>query len=82
MNQFLEANQFIKAESKKVSITKQRFASLTANEGIHRNASAFRLLRNEEIKEQSYYVIDRKYDDELGLQVDIEEKINDLNIWD
>lgn len=77
----LEANQFIKAESRKVSITKQRFASLIANEGIHRNASAFRLLRKEEIKEQSYYVIDRKYDDELGLQVDIEEKINDLNIW-
>ncbi len=78
----LEANQFIKAESLKVSVTKQRFASLITNEGIHRDASAFRLLRKEEIKEQSYYVIDRKYDDELGLQIDIEEKINDSNIWD
>ena len=70
----LEANKFIKAESLKVSITKQRFASLIAKEGIHRDVSAFKLIRKEEIKEQSYYIIDRKYDSELGLQLDSEEK--------
>jgi CRISPR-associated endonuclease/helicase Cas3 len=69
----LEANKFIKADALKVSITKQRFASLIANEGIRRNVSAFQLLRNYEIKEQSYYIIERKYDSELGLQIEIEE---------
>lgn len=75
--ELLEANKFIKAESLKVSITKQRFASLINKEGIHRDVSAFQLLWKEEIKEQSYYIIDRKYDDELGLQLEIEERIRD-----
>jgi len=51
--ELLEANKFIKAESLKVSITRQRFASLISKEGIHRDVSAFRLLWKEEIKEQS-----------------------------
>ncbi len=79
---FLDANKFIKAESLKVSVTKQRFASLISKEGIHRDVSAFQLLRKEEIKEQSYYIIDRKYDDELGLQLDIEERNFDSTIID
>jgi CRISPR-associated endonuclease/helicase Cas3 len=72
--EFLEANKFIKAESLKVSITKQRFASLITNDGIHCDISAFQLLRKEEIKEQPYYLIYRKYDPDLGLQLDVEEK--------
>ena len=80
--EFLEANKFIKAESLKVSVTKQRFASLISKEGIHRDISAFQLLRKEEIKEQSFYIIDRKYDDELGLQLDVEEKNFDSTIID
>jgi CRISPR-associated endonuclease/helicase Cas3 len=72
--ELLDANKFIKAESLKVSITKQRFASLISKDGIHRDVSAFKLLRKEEFKEQSYYIIDRKYDSELGLQLDIEER--------
>ena len=72
--ELLTANKFIKAESLKVSITKQRFASLKTKEGIHRDVSAFKLLRKEEIKEQPFYIIDRKYDSELGLQIDIEER--------
>jgi CRISPR-associated endonuclease/helicase Cas3 len=74
--ELLDANKFIKAESLKVSVTKQRFASLIKKEGIHRDISAFQLLWKEEVNEQSYYIIDRKYDDELGLQLDIEEKSN------
>lgn len=77
----LEANKFIKAESLKVSVSKQRFASLISKDGIHRDVSAFQLLRKEEIKEQSYYIIDRKYDNELGLQLDIEEKTKNENIF-
>ncbi|NCB43358.1 MAG: CRISPR-associated helicase Cas3' [Clostridia bacterium] len=72
--ELLEANKFIKAESLKVSISKQRFASLINKEAIHRDVSAFQLFRNEKIKEQPYYIIERKYDDELGLQIDIESK--------
>ncbi|MCK9618153.1 MAG: CRISPR-associated helicase Cas3' [Lentimicrobiaceae bacterium] len=78
--ELLEANKFIKAESLKVSVSKQRFASLITQEGIHRNASAFQLLQKEEIKEQSYYIIDRKYDDKLGLQLNIEERDNEVMI--
>ena len=75
----LEANKFIKAESLKVSITKQRFASLITKEAIRRDVSAFQLLRKDEIKEQSYYIIDRKYDSELGLQIEIEEHAQIFN---
>ncbi|GAO28626.1 CRISPR-associated helicase/endonuclease Cas3 [Geofilum rubicundum] len=71
--ELLEANKFIKAESLKVSITKQRFASLISKEGIQREVSAFQLIRKEVIKEQSYFIINRKYDDNLGLQLDVEE---------
>jgi CRISPR-associated endonuclease/helicase Cas3 len=79
--ELLEANQFIKAESLKVSVSKQRFVSLISKEGIHRDVSAFQLLRKETIKEQSYYIIDRKYDDELGLQLDIEENTENGTIF-
>ncbi|WP_321331274.1 CRISPR-associated helicase Cas3' [uncultured Bacteroides sp.] len=75
----LEENKFIKAESLKVSVTKRRFVSIITNEGIHRDISAFEMLKKNTIKEQSYYVIDRKYDDDLGLQLDIEEKSDDFN---
>lgn len=71
--ELLEANKFIKAEALKVSISKQRFASLINNEGIHSNISAFQLPRKSEIKKQSYYTISRKYDSELGLQFTSEE---------
>ncbi len=76
----LEANQYIKAESLKVSISKQRFASQISKGGIHRDVLAFQSVRKEEIKEQSYYIIDRKYDDELGLQIDLEEIADSGNI--
>ena len=73
----LEANKFIKAEALKVSISKQRFMALITKDGIHRDVSAFKLIRKEEIKEQTFYIIDRKYDSELGLQIDSEEMISD-----
>lgn len=73
----LEANKFIKAESLKVPVSKQRFASLIPKDGIQRDVSAFQLLRKEEIKEQSYYIINRKYDSELGLQIDVTEQITE-----
>lgn len=79
--ELMDANKFIKAESLKVSITTRRFASLISTDGIHREALAFQLLKKEEIKEQPYFIIDRKYDDELGLQLDLEERIFDAMIF-
>ena len=79
--ELMEANKFIKAESLKVSITTRRFASLISKEGIHRDVMAFQLLKKEEIKEQPYFIINRKYDDELGLQLDIQEKSVDATIF-
>ena len=73
-HELMEANKFIKAESLKVSISTRRFVTLISNEGIHSDILAFKLLKKEEIREQPYFVIDRKYDDELGLQLDAEEK--------
>ncbi|WP_373921481.1 CRISPR-associated helicase Cas3' [Prolixibacter sp. NT017] len=73
--ELLESNQFIKAESLKVSVSKRRFMALSNGDGIRRNVSAFQLKYKDELKEQSYYIIERKYDSELGLQLDIEERI-------
>jgi CRISPR-associated endonuclease/helicase Cas3 len=79
--ELMEANKFIKAESLKVSITRRRFASIISKEGIRRDVLAFQLLKKEEIKEQPYFIIDRQYDDELGLQLDVEEKNYDAMIF-
>ncbi len=79
--ELMEENKFIKAESLKVSITTRRFASLISKEGIRRDVLAFQLLKKEEIKEQPYFIIDRKYDDELGLQLDVEERNFDAMIF-
>ncbi len=79
--ELMEANKFIKAESLKVSITRRRFASLISKEGICREVLAFQLLKKEEIKEQPFFIIDRKYDNELGLQLDVEQKNYDALIF-
>ncbi len=79
--ELLEANKFIKAESLKVSITTRRFASIISKDEIYRDTLAFQLLKKEEIKEHSYFIIDRKYDDELGLQLDVEERNFDAIIF-
>jgi CRISPR-associated endonuclease/helicase Cas3 len=79
--ELLEANKFIKAESLKVSITTRRFASIISKEGIRRDVLAFQQLKKEEIKEQPYFIIDRKYDNELGLQLDVEERTFDAMIF-
>lgn len=79
--ELMEANKFIKAESLKVSITRRRFASIISKEGIRRDVLAFQLLKKEEIKEQPYFIINRKYDNELGLQLDVEEKNFDAIIF-
>jgi CRISPR-associated endonuclease/helicase Cas3 len=72
--ELLKSSKLIQAESLKVSISKRRFASLITKEGIQRDVLAYQLHVNNEIKEHSYYAINRKYDDELGLQLDEKEQ--------
>jgi len=78
----LNSNQFIKAESLKVSVSKRRFSSLIQNEEIQREVAAFQVLNKEQIMEKTFYTINKKYDDELGLQIDDEYISVESNIWD
>ena len=78
--ELLEANKFIKAESLKVSISRKRFAMLFGKGGVCKDFRAYKSINNEEIKDHSYYVINRNYDGELGLQIDIEPEINQNDI--
>ncbi|HOD62094.1 MAG TPA: CRISPR-associated helicase Cas3' [Bacilli bacterium] len=78
----LNSYQFIKAESLKVSVSKQRFSSLIKNEEIQKEVTAFQVLNKEQIMEKTFYTINRKYDDELGLQIDDEYISVESNIWD
>jgi CRISPR-associated endonuclease/helicase Cas3 len=78
----LNSNQFIKAESLKVSVSKRRFSSLIKNEGILKEITAFQVLNKEQLMEKTFYTINRKYDDELGLQIDDEYISVESNIWD
>jgi len=77
----LNAKQFIKAESLKVTISEQRFSALIKNDEIHRELAAFQSFKKEKIIEKEFYIINRKYDDELGLQVDVEENSSEINFF-
>ncbi len=70
--EYLETNQFIKAESLKISINKQRFAFLISKNGIQKEISVFQQQKKDNLKEIAYYIINRKYNNELGLQIDVE----------
>lgn len=76
----MEANQLIAAESLKVSISKRRFASLLSREGIRRERAVFENLRNKTVIQQYYYIINRQYNNELGLQINIKENSSESNI--
>lgn len=72
--QYLETTKFIKAESLKVSISKQRFAMLWKNDAVTRNLITYQSSNSNELKEEYFYIIDRAYNSDLGLLIDIEEK--------
>lgn len=77
----LNDNQFIKAESLKVSISKQRFSALIKNEEIQRGVVSFQVLNKEQIMEKTFYTINKKYDDELGLQIEVGENLSEINFF-
>jgi len=67
---FLESGKFIKAESLKVSISKQRYAMLLSAQGIQREVINYRVGNSKDIVENNVLIIYRQYDSELGLQID------------
>jgi len=77
---YLEQNKFIKAENLKVQISSKRFNALIHNEGIDVQTEFFESIKSHKLLEQKVFVISRKYDDELGLQLDIEEKTEFVTI--
>jgi CRISPR-associated endonuclease/helicase Cas3 len=78
---FLEQNKFIKAENLKVQISSRRFNALIHNEGIDVHTESFDSVKTHKLLEQKVFVINRKYDSELGLQLDIAEKTQYDNIF-
>lgn len=78
---FLEQNKFIKAENLKVQISSRRFNALIHNEGIDVHTESFDSVKTHTLLEQKVFVINRKYDSELGLQLDIAEKTEYDNIF-
>ncbi len=79
---FLTNKDFIKAESLKVSISKNRFAQLISRMEIRRENSTIASLDNVSVVNHSYYMIYKKYDRELGLQLYISdnEEVNECII--
>lgn len=65
--EYLEANNFIKAENLKVQISSRRFKALYHNEDIDIQTETFESIKTHKLLEQRVYVINKKYDPELGL---------------
>ncbi|MFW5871840.1 MAG: CRISPR-associated helicase Cas3' [bacterium] len=70
----LEQNKFIQAENLKVQISSKRFNALLHNEGIEVKTEAFESITSHRLIEQKVFVINRKYDSEVGLKLNVEEK--------
>jgi len=73
----LENNQFIKAESLKVQISEKRFYILGKNQVIDKETTIFELKNSTKVKEQTVWTVSKKYDSDLGLQLDKDE--DDVN---
>ncbi len=71
----LENNAFIKAENLKVQISSKRFNALLHNEGIDVQTEAFESIKTHKLLEQRVFVVNKKYDSELGLLLDENEEI-------
>lgn len=70
----LEQNKFIKAENLKVQISSKRFNALIHNDGIDSRKECFESIITHNLLEHKVFVINRRYDWELGLQLDVAEK--------
>lgn len=69
----LESNDFIKAENLKVQISEKRFLALINNEGIEVEKEIFESIKTHTLLEQKVFIINKKYDSELGLLINEDE---------
>lgn len=71
--ELVEQNKIVKAESLKVQISEKRFMQLYHSEGLSKERSVFEILETKKLKELSYFVVNRRYTSDLGLEIDVEE---------
>jgi len=74
--EYLEENKFTKAENLKVKITEKRFYGLIQNNGIQQETEIFEMINSKKIKEQKVWVLEKKYDEDLGLLIDEDEHLS------
>lgn len=70
---FLNQYEFVKAESLKVQISKKRFACFINSGVIERKVHLFEAKNEDKIIQTSYFLIKRKYTNDLGLQIQEED---------
>ncbi|MDV0447843.1 hypothetical protein MsAg5_17600 [Methanosarcinaceae archaeon Ag5] len=71
--QYLENNQFVKANGLLIQITEPRFVGMIKNNDIERDYFSYEVKGKETVKDKFVYVIKRRYDPELGLLINEEE---------
>ena len=69
---FMEKKQFIKAEGLLVSIRESRFAFMFKNNDIYKQRICY-TDTDDKMNDRHVLVINRKYDSELGLQINLED---------
>ena len=70
---FLNQYEFVKAESLKVQVSKKRFASFINSGVIERRVHIIEAKNGDKLMQSHYFIIKRRYTDELGLQIKEEE---------
>lgn len=76
---FMNNYEFIKAESLKVQISKKRFACFVNQGVVERRVYAFESKDGVKAIQTNYFVIKRKYTQELGLQIKEDEDADVVN---
>lgn len=74
--EYLEYNRFIKAENLKVQVRERRFYGLLHNDSIKQEHAYYESGNSKTVKNQKVWVIEKKYDDELGLLMDEDDNID------
>lgn len=76
---YLNDFEFVKAESLKVQISKKRFAGFINKGVIEKREFVFESKDSDKLIKTNYFIIKRKYSNELGLQMKLEEDTNVIN---
>jgi len=78
---FLNQYEFVKAESLKVQITRKYFAGFINSRAVERKTHIFEAKNEDKLIQTNYFVINRKYTEELGLQIKKEENNKNNNLF-